>query len=350
MAFTSRLPFLPLPVISSVVVAVGASHIKVPQLLASLLSGQGRYSRAVAAILIFANLKNLPFIWHLRVWSAILRHCYINKPKVPPALAPSTLFLPVITASRSPLLECDYNLHKSNSSYFSDLDVTRSHIICALLEPGIRKTKNNNTERLVLTPQGEPVQGRWSVILGATACNFKREIGIYEPYEMWSRLLCWDRKWLYFVTHFVKRGTVKPSSYIHTDGSWLRKGYQTRKGEGKDDEDVDERAIFASAISKYVVKIGRLTVHPEVILAASNLLPPRPGGWHTMTSPPSVITSSDAMEFVDVDGPDCEWRRVEERNKRGLMYAEHFHALEGLNQEFSGSKGPALGKYADLFR
>ncbi|RKF77869.1 4-hydroxybenzoyl-CoA thioesterase [Golovinomyces cichoracearum] len=341
----AKIQHLPLKVIvflMSWIAVFGTSHPKIPQFITSIFSGPGSYSRILVVVLLIVNLKNFPLIWHLRVWSAILKHCLFDKPKVPQEIAPSTLFLPVITTSRSPLMECDYNFHKSNSTYFSDLDVARSHIICALLEPGIYRIRHNVEERLVLMSDGSPASGRWSFNLGATACNFKKEIGIYEPYEMWSRLLCWDKKWLYFVTHFVKMGTVKPSAYVLTDGSWFGKGYRTVKGQGQENQDVDEKAIFASAISKCVVKLGRLTVHPEVLLDAANVLPPRPGGWHSMNgSYPSSSTHSKTTH-------DLSWEKVIEENERGLKYAHHFAALDGLIDQFSGSQRPALGKFADL--
>ncbi|KAI6248330.1 putative thioesterase atnL [Erysiphe necator] len=348
-AKTQRLPVKLVLFVLTWALFYSASRLNIPRILKHVVSGPGSYSRIAVILLLIINLKNFPLIWHLRVWSAILRHCLFDKPKVPQSIAPSTLFLPVITTSRSPLMECDYNLHKSNSTYFSDLDVARSHIMCALLEPGIYRIRHNIEERLVVMSDGSPVNGRYSFALGATACNFKREIGIYEPYEMWSRLLCWDKKWMYFVTHFVKIGTVKPSAYILTDGSWFGKGYRTVKGEANEHQEVDEKAIFASAVSKVVVKLGRLTVHPEVLLDAANVLPPRPGGWHSMNPFASRIKSSDLGTCENFNKThDLTWEKVVEENERGLKYAEHFAALDGLSGQFSGSKRPALGKFADL--
>lgn len=194
-------------------------------------------------------------------------------------------------------------------------------------------------------------------------CTFKREIGMYQGYEMWSRLLAWDRKWVYIVTHFVKKGTVKPKEYILTDGSWFGKGKKYKKvdANGKasevSSEDLDEKAIFASAISKYVIKLGRLTTHPEVSLAASGMLPPRPGGWATMNtsgeSTPETLEVSESDESTQADedsssGDEWNWKRIEEMNKKGLKLVEHFAALDGLHGEFTGSKEPALGRYRDF--
>jgi hypothetical protein len=261
----------------------------------------------------------------------------------------------VITTSRSPLTECDYNFHKSNSTYFSDLDVTRSHLVSCLLQPGIARLHHNRTEKLVLDKAG-PKGGRVLVMLGSVMCGFKREIGIYEGFEMWSRLLCWDRKWIYVVSHFVKKGTVKPSAYILTDGHWFgRKGYTQVEG-NQGSAEIDEKAIYASAISKYVIKLGRLTVHPEVVLDASGILPERPGGWAKMLvatgeSTPEVVeagSSSDAPPSIDTISDEWDWKKVEAQKEKGLEYAAHFAALDELSHEFSGSQAPALGRYRDF--
>jgi len=142
-------------------------------------------------------------------------------------------------------------------------------------------------------------------------CTFKKEIGMYQGFEMWSRVLCWDRKWIYIVTHFVKKGIVRPNAYILTDGSWFGKRYKAVKG-GKGSAEVDEKAIFASAISKYVIKLGRLTIHPEVSLNASGLLPPKPGGWATMTG----LSTAETLD-VEKDEPTPENESTDEWDWRG---------------------------------
>ncbi|KAH8685907.1 hypothetical protein BGZ60DRAFT_441307 [Tricladium varicosporioides] len=359
MASATRLPLKSVLFTATLVVGVGASRLHLRTILRNTFTGPGKYSRIAAVLVILANFKNVPYVWHFRVWGAILRHCLFNKPNIPADLAPLALFAPVISTSRSPLYECDYNFHKSNSTYFSDLDVTRSHTVCALLQPGIVALQHNPRTKLVLDKDGKAMTGRWGIMLGSVMCSFKREIGIYEGYEMWSRVLCWDRKWIYIVTHFVKKGTVKPSAYILEDGSWFgKKGYKTVKGAERG-ADVDEKAIFASAISKYVVKLGRLTVHPEVLLNASGVLPPRPGGWATMTGVsgestrvPSGEATPETLE-VDINGAaefdatsdEWDYKRIEAMNNKGLKFAAHFAALDELHHEFSGSRAPALGRY-----
>jgi hypothetical protein len=373
MASATSLPLKPILFTTSLVLGIGASRVGLRDLLLKTVTGPGKYKRIGVILFVVANIKNVPFFWHVctsclswngviltvstqyRVWAAILRHCLFSKPGIGPERGPSSLFLPVITTSRSPLYECDYNLHKSNSTYFSDLDITRSHIVCALVQPGIHALQHNKESKLVLDKDGKPFMERWSIMLGSVMCSFKREIGMLEPYEMWSRILCWDRKWIYIVTHFVKKGTVKPKAYILGDRTWFgKKGYKHVRGDGRvRSKEVDEKAIFASAISKYVMKLGRLTIHPEVVLQASDLLPEKPGGWATMSGPsgestPDVVEEIDTSAvLVDSKSTEWDWRKVEAENKRGLEFAAHFAALDELHHEFTGSQAPALGKYPE---
>ncbi|GME27100.1 uncharacterized protein LTHEOB_11190 [Neofusicoccum parvum] len=77
------------------------------------------------AILLLINLKNLPFMWHFRFLRALTTRLRGLKSRRP--LSPECLFLPAISATRAPLTECDYNFHKSNSTYFTDLDISRGN-------------------------------------------------------------------------------------------------------------------------------------------------------------------------------------------------------------------------------
>jgi hypothetical protein len=274
------------------------------------------------------------------------------------------------------MAECDYNFHKSNSTYFTDLDVTRSNIVCCLLRDGIKKL--NTTPEVVIGPDGVPAKGRWGIMLGAVHCSFKKEIKPYESYEMWSRILCWDRKWIYVVSHFVKKGAVKPTEYTISPPSSLLGsiiGRKAKKAVKKDlvtehmngnghalEPKIPNNAIFASAISKYVMKLGRLTVHPEVVIEASCLLPPRPGGWNIMSGPKATdepLANGHVVDPIETNGgigtEDAangedvwDWRRIEAENAKGMKFAEHFAALDGLHETFSGEEGPAVGYYRDI--
>lgn len=307
--------------------------------------------------------------------------------------------------SRVPLLDCDYNLHKSNSTYFTDFDVARLHLLTCLVSSGMVKTA------------AELGKGaRVGIFLGAVSCNFRREIKPYETFEVWSRVLAWDRKWLYTISHFVKKGSVKPKGWTLQPWRKVRQGgRRVRTVEGMTAEEVNvlekittaanegnlangaispsatpaHPAIFASAIAKYVFKHKRLTIPPERILRNSNLLPPEPV---IPTSPPplksqsssssntndsfptpdttllsipgasKMVTASSALEPLSTDAngnansngstkavDSWTWTRIEAERQRGLGIAGHLASLEELNGEFTYDGKLALGEYTDLF-
>lgn len=243
---------------------------------------------------------------------------------------PDKLFYPVITPSHVSILEVDYNIHKSNSTYFSDLDVSRSHLVTHLFARGCREIANNAKTKLVVDPSDptRPAKGKFGVMLGAVHCSFKRELQPFQGYDMWSRVLSWDRKWMYIVTHFVQKGAGT--------------------GEGKQED--WEKKIFATAISKYVFKVGRLTVHPAILIEASGLLPERPGGWVALEdgmAPPSYTVNGGAVPEAEsaAEASEWDWRRTEELRQKGHEFASHFAALDGLQGLFDGGEDGALGKF-----
>lgn len=274
----------------------------------------------------------------------------------------------MVISSRPNLIDCDYNLHKSNSTYFADFDVARVHLCVCLLASGIRNTSKE---------LGSLVK----IHLGGVSCNFKKEIKPFEAFEVWSRILCWDRKWLYTISHFVKKGSVRPKGYILQPWRKIKPGKSTEKietGSNGAAASSDLRkttanpAIFASAISKYVFKQGRLTVSPEKILQNSSLLPPKPAVLETPSSieSPAVegtsigaaatsaipsISFTTADEIIEAslkshgDGDIWDWDRIEAERKRGMQIAELYAGLEALNDEFTYDDQPALGKFRDLY-
>lgn len=274
-----------------------------------------------------------------RLWHGIIYHNIISKA---PVLGPRALFRPMICETHAPLMEIDYNIHKSNSTYFSDLDIARTHMASHLLRTGSRRLDNNLKTGLVLDDvTGKPRRGRFGIMLGAVHCSFRREIPGYRPYEMWTRILSWDRKWLYMVTHFVPKGVTRPTEYLDARFGRLR----TRQGgsEGKE-ANAWKTKIHATAVSKYVFKLGRWTIHPSYILDGSGLLPERPGGWRGGEN--DVFDETELGDVADDAGWD--WKMVEKRRREGMKYAQQFANLDQLETWFDGGDGgdgSALGRF-----
>ncbi|OAL26858.1 hypothetical protein AYO20_09891 [Fonsecaea nubica] len=217
------------------------SSIAMPS-LSSLLSW-----RTLAILFALVNLKSLPLAWHARLFYRMFTNWYTEARvqrtiKSQSELSDSVhpLFEPVSIFSRSPLLETDYNLHKSNSTYFVDLDESRTALMTKLLIPGLKKG-DKHLER-------EGHRGALNVILGSVHTSFHKEIKPYERYEVRSRILAWDNKWIVVGSWFIR-----PAS---------RSGKQ--------------EVLLASALSKYVVKKGRFTVSPERCFTTAGWLPRKP--------------------------------------------------------------------------
>ena len=381
--------------------------------------------------------------------------------------------------------ETDYNFHKSNSTYFSDLDIARTHLVTAILKKGIRgigKYPENagnvgwsfaNTTRAAGQPRGVHEKGRqgecaaedgdgkeksgeqreggtgktvkssfltisalagscntesglntpsrvatpqpgssppssssslpaapagsssggerreltesewWTaatkpgnllIALGGNLCLYHREIPPFTRYEVWTRVLSWDRKWLYVVSHFVEAGAFRPKNYVLQPWKGSRSKGWVGKGEGERELSEEEKRarlrkkVYASSVTKYVVKKGRLTIPPELVLARSEMLPPRPAGapstFNTGYMPPKSESpkagSADGSsnETLDVleeslfpkDEEDGEWtwEKCEAMRLKGLKLAQHFDALDGLRDVFDGGENGALGVYKDL--
>ncbi|KAF2771626.1 4HBT like protein [Teratosphaeria nubilosa] len=296
--------------------------------------------RIAALILAVTNFKNIPLVWHFRVLKGIVYQLYLQ----PTPLQPKYLFAPMVTSSRNTLFDTDYNLHKSNSTYFADLDIARAHHVTALIRTGLTRFKRGDYEGL--PTETREVKGNFAVALGGVSCFFQRQIEPYQAFEIYTRVLSWDRKWLYIVSHMVRKGAVKPDSYVLQP--WKKS--KRRPGERKrDDEDLTKH-IFATSVSRYVFKKGRLTINPEIVLERSRLLPPRPAG--VGLPPRSEASESDAStpavgDEQKTSDEEWTWEDMEKERLRGWKIAMHFDKLGAVHNEFR--VGDALGEYSDYW-
>lgn len=258
------------------------------------------------------------------------------------------LFHYSITSSYATLPETDYNLHKSNSTYFTDLDVSRSHCVSHLLQPGMKALAANARTGVVRHADGAVVRGAMGIGFGAVFCSFRREIAPFQPYETWTRVLAWDRKWVYLVTHFVVAGRVRPTGWDSGGSEWWFGGLRAKRKEARTAELGDgegegfEKYVIATAVSKYVFKLGRFTVHPTILMGESGLLPDRPGGWRGGAD---EAGGDEELGEVASGGEEWSWQRVEQQRREGMKFAEKFAGLDGLHGLFDGGEEGALGRF-----
>lgn len=227
----------------------------------------------------------------------------------------------------------------------------------------------------------------FGVALGAISCNFKRELKPYEPYEMWTRVLTWDEKWIYILTHFVKKGAVKPKTftlYPEQNAQEFR-----RKKSAKDTKEHESvkameanPAVVATALSKCVFKAGRRTISPYMMMKKSGLLPVesiddavytsaeyyrRSSSFSSDSGASTRRTSVEVDPFTrrssastdsgivlnsaDYTGKNemTEMEKIERERQRGMRAAAFLSSnnQSALDLEFSGENGAALGKHID---
>lgn len=232
-------------------------------------------------------------------------------------------------------------------------------MLTCLLGNGINKARLSSRE--AVGSHG----GSSGFFLGGVTCHFRREIKPYEAFEVWTRVLCWDKKWLYLISHIVKAGSLKPKSYILQP--W-RKGAARQEGQPKGNSHKPHPAIFASSIARSVFKRGRLTITPEAVLAAANILPFKPqnpepsSNIHTtpeenfskgLAARPATqrLRRADADSLIEAAlDPNCgvdswDWKRVDMERVRGMQIAKLMAGLDGLHQEFTAETQDALGQY-----
>jgi Thioesterase-like superfamily len=199
-------------------------------------------------------------------------------------------------------------MHKSNSTFFTDLDIARIDLIACLFSGGLAVLSKKGAEG--------PDKAKKSVmpILGGVHCSFAREIAPYARYEMWTRVLCWDQKWLYLVTYFVRPSSGQSRSTVGepADANGMPGALLKNRGT----EQLVSRDVLSTAITKYVLKAGCVTVPPERLLEASGLLSGKPRAGESSKEGGSRV-------------------RVEEEPVKGLKFAEAFGSLDGLHSTFS---------------
>lgn len=123
-----------------------------------------------------------------RIFKGLLYQLYIQ----PRQLPPKHLFAPLITASYNSLYDTDFNIHKSDSTYFADLDVARAHTMGVLLRTGLARLNKGDEQGLPEVVSSAP--GKYGVALGGVSCFFQRQIEPLQQFEIYTRVLAWDRK------------------------------------------------------------------------------------------------------------------------------------------------------------
>jgi len=234
--------------------------------------------------------------------------------------------------------ELDYNMHKSNSTYLTDLDIARGYHVYCLFRVGIKKY-NTGAERR---------KGMFIPALGGVTLTFKREIKPYQKYDIWTRVLSWDDKWVYLVSHFVKAGSVKPTTF--TDHPWRNKSPSSREPSAST-ATTPQVIIFTMCVSKYAMKQGRKTIPPVEFLQACELLPKTTD--ETPVSDPSDVSVGGTSGLTQrlsthraTSNPESGLSdAIEKRRQEGLGVAKNVASLDQAFEWFRGDEDAVFAYY-----
>ena len=188
----------------------------------------------------------------------------------------------------------------------------------------------------------------FTMALGAVSCTFRRELLPYETYDMWSKILTWDEKWFYIITHFVKKGSnVQPGKVtLHTYQQQSdRSGSASSQPSNKESKANEKSPVVATAVSKVVFKDGRKTLAPSYILELSNMLPPG-NAEKTSANLPEINREHEEAPGPDADaGNTWSWEKMETERLRGLDVVQHLAQPAAMEEEFTSNV--ALGRHYD---
>ncbi|KAL7942522.1 hypothetical protein V8C42DRAFT_331243 [Trichoderma barbatum] len=219
------------------------------------------YGAALLVFIVF-NFRGLPLGWMTRTCCPFKTTCRgqrrhpvaphvgdgnnIGLPgneNAPDMMEQHPLFQPIVINTDTHQLEIDMNVYKSNSTFFSDLEVSRLKLMGQIMAPAwpmddmeIEYKGRDGKDKK------EKVEGRPAVILGATHTSFKHELRPHAAYTIESRVLGWDSRWIYV-------------------GSWFH------------DKSSSKKTVQATSLSKYIIKKGRITVRPEQFFLECGWIP-----------------------------------------------------------------------------
>ena len=82
--------------------------------------------------------------------------------------------------------DLDTNLHMNNGRYLTLMDLGRFDL---LLRLGVLRVM---------------VRRRWNPVIASLMVRYRRELAVFERYELRTRLLCWDERWFFIEQRFTR--------------------------------------------------------------------------------------------------------------------------------------------------
>jgi acyl-CoA thioesterase FadM len=87
-------------------------------------------------------------------------------------------------------LDCDINMHMNNGRYLTLMDLGRTYFMAQM-------------DMLWKLPKK-----KWFPVVGAVEIKYYRSLNPFQRFEIVSRVLTWDEKWIYLEQRFEAEGKV----------------------------------------------------------------------------------------------------------------------------------------------
>ncbi|EDK38823.2 hypothetical protein PGUG_02921 [Meyerozyma guilliermondii ATCC 6260] len=203
--------------------------------------------KALLSLFLLSTYKTLPgayvirFYYRAFVTLALTRKKYVSSKKQNTfgytGDSKLDIFKPSTYTSYVSPLEIDMFVHKSNSTYFTDLDLARMDLVLRVFQKYFFQEFDNDFG----TFKSKSVNNFPYAPIAMVECTFKKELKIFQKFEIKSKVVAWDDKWLFMMSEFK-----------------IPKSDRT----------------YAVAMTKYVFKKGggRTTINPEEMIERCGML------------------------------------------------------------------------------
>ncbi|KAI1316771.1 hypothetical protein EDD11_009509 [Mortierella claussenii] len=249
-----------------------------------------KHIRRLILLVFLLNFKSLPGVFHAKMGFRIAAvQLYSLRHGKGFRIKPTDTS---VVRERVWVDDLDLNFHFSNSSYGKNCDYARVKYVTSLLGPSVLPM--------------HPLR-KIAFALGGNQFWFKKEISLFQSFEIRTRLLAWNQKW-FVIEHRVytpsrgKRIKTGSSSHAHTSASG--------------------QTLCAIGISKFVLKYAG-------------------GSWKNKTIP-----FLDALEMVGHDVR--ELRVLEAKSDGGNVVLWPKEELEFKSFDGWNDRGAAVGNALEL--
>lgn len=179
-------------------------------------------------LLLVSSIKTLPFAYVLRFYYQVVQSLTISRSKFHRSnrtntygiTGPDDLFQWVTLDSYVSPFEIDMYMHKSNSTYFLDLDIARTKLVVRVFQ----KLFLNFYDNIDGEFKSKGIANYPYIPIATVQCSFKRELKPFQRFRISSRVFAWDHKWLFVLSKFTTGPDEKLHAYALTKYVFKKKG------------------------------------------------------------------------------------------------------------------------------